>query len=225
MIPTTGKAIPGNELRKIDTDYSQLSPVIDWPILPVTLSSLYEGEFIEAVRRICRGIQPQDLWARMPQPRSGKKLGLTALTNRQKKVREDNGLISWTGRGGSDKLRQAVLSRLSRQDRANNTTRNFRGLTRGELEAAKAKNKNSAASQSKSRTHQARIAREKAAKDELDRRARSRQEGSEEDEEEEQTEDEEEEEEYHEGERRDVGSDSDSDADAEGDTDDEALVD
>ena len=167
-------------------------------------------------------MQPQDLWARMSQPRSENKIGLTALTNRQEKVREDNDLISWTERDGGDKLRQAVLSRLSQQDRANNTTRNFRGLTRAELETAKTGNKGSAASQSKSRTHQARIAREKAAKEELDRRARERQANSEEkkNEENEEAKDEEEEEGYHEDERRDVDmdSDNDSDADAEGDT-------
>ena len=77
-------------------------------------------------------------------------------SDRQKKFREDNGLISWTGRGGSDKLKQAVMDRLNPTDRANNTTENFQGLGNAALKAAKEKNKTSSASQSKHKKHQVR---------------------------------------------------------------------
>ena len=138
---------------------------------------------MEAIRRICRGIQTRDFWARMPEyvvapdaeGNGGVTVGLTGLSNRQEQFRFRNGLVSWTGRGGSDQLKEAVSKKLSQQDRANNTTRNFRGLTRTELNNARAANKESAASKSKSKTHQERIAREKREKEEREKRAKQNQ--------------------------------------------------
>ena len=145
------------------------SPIKDWPLIPATLSSQFEGGFMEAIRRICRGISTRDFWVRMPEAvvspdRNGQKgvtIGVTALGNRQERFRLKNGLIAWTFRGRSkNPLREAIWAKLSPADRRNNTTRNFVGLTKAELTFIKSQNKGCPASVAKSRAHQARQKRE-----------------------------------------------------------------
>ena len=147
-----------------------LSPIRDWPLIPATLSSHFEGGFMEAIRRICPNISTRDFWVRMPEAvvspdaggQKGVSIGVTALGNRQERFRLNNGLIAWVFRGGSENpLREAIWAKLSPADRRNNTTRNFIGLTKTELKIIKSRNKGCPASLAKSRAHQARIARQK----------------------------------------------------------------
>ena len=147
-----------------------LSPIKDWPLIPATLSSQFEGGFMEAIRRICRGISTRDFWVRMPEAvvspdgdgQKGASIGVTALGNRQERFRLNNGLIAWGLRGGSENpLREAIWAKLSPADRMNNTTRNFIGLTKAELTFIKSRNKGCPTSMAKSRAHQARLARQK----------------------------------------------------------------
>ena len=102
---------------------------------------------MEAIRRICSSITTRDFWVRMPTidrtpNASGKRpktVGITALANRQERFRERNGLIAWKHRAcGADPIKEAIKARLRHDDLAHNSTRNFGGLTKDQLKAAKA---------------------------------------------------------------------------------------
>lgn len=142
-----------------------LSPIRDWPLIPATLSTQFEGGYIEAIRRLCAGIRLYDFWARMPTDHSDRSIGATGLGNRAERFRNDNGLAPWRSKNGGTELRDAIRAKMSQADRDANSTRNIGPLTEAELAAAKAKNKESAATKAKSRTHQARIAKQKQAKE------------------------------------------------------------
>lgn len=105
-----------------------------------------------AFRRLCQGIRPRDFRARMPAGSPG----VTGLTNREETFRNDNGLVPWTARGGTQALIDAVRARLDPADLILNTIGDFNGLTPAELNAAKAPNKKSKASQSKHEAHEKR---------------------------------------------------------------------
>ena len=72
---------------------------------------------------------------------SKQKMGEAGLNLRKARFREKNGLIAWISRNGSPVLKRETLKHLSAQDIANNTTRNFTGLTKEELEAIRVENK------------------------------------------------------------------------------------
>lgn len=159
---------------------------------------------MEATRRLCSGVQTRDFWARTPRYTPNRdvtmddgtvakagveiKIGNTGLTNRTRDFREANGLISWIPRAGSEKLREAVWTRLSPQDRANNSTEHFEGLTPKELKEAKRGNKDLPAAKTRSDTHKKRqeaaAAAEKEQKDAARKaqRGRTREESEEEEE-------------------------------------------
>lgn len=121
---------------------------------------------MEAIRRLCAGIRLYDFWARMPAENNDHaSIGATGLGNRTERFRNENGLAPWRPLSGGTELRDAIRAKMSQADRDANSTRNFVRLTAAELAAAKAKNKESAATKAKSRTHQARIAKQKPARE------------------------------------------------------------
>lgn len=157
-------------------------PIKDWQLLPATISTMFEGGYMEAIRRLCPGISNKDFLSRMPpyiktpdeNGENGKTITITGLGNRQEAFRNAHGLVAWIARGGTRFLREAIEKKLSPMDLINNTTQNFYGLTKSELFDAKFRNKQSTASISKSNTHKARQVREILAKTEKARQARRR---------------------------------------------------
>lgn len=101
----------------------------------------------------------------MPTDHNDRSIGVTGLSNRAERFRNDNGLAPWRSKSGGTELRDAIREKMSQADRDANSTRDIAPLTEAELAAAKAKNKESAATKAKSRTHQARIAKQKQAKE------------------------------------------------------------
>ena len=152
-------------VKRLELTSTDSSPIRDWPLIPATLSTKFEGGYMEAIRRLCAGIRVYDFWARMPAVANvSVSIGVTGLANRTERFRNLNGLAPWGLRSGANLLRDAIQARLSQADRATNSTRDFLGLTKEELAEAKAPNKESAATKAKSRTHQERIAKQKQAK-------------------------------------------------------------
>ena len=102
-------------------------------MLPATLSTRFEGGYMEAIRRICPDISTRDFWARMPRyakapSRSGydwrEAPTISGINMRGLRFRQQNGLIAWTPRSGSDALKEKVRGKMSQADMDNNTTEN-----------------------------------------------------------------------------------------------------
>ena len=116
---------------------------------------------MEACRRLISGLQTRDFWARMPKystppnpaGHGGILTKLGKLGNRQSRFRTQNGLLSWQSRYGTLAMKDAILSQLSNEQKANNSTEGFVGLSRNQLKAVLAKSKGSASSISKRRYH------------------------------------------------------------------------
>ena len=136
------------------------SIVVDYDI-PVTLSSEYEGQHMEASRRLIHGLQTRDFWARMPkysippdeQGNNGILTKIGKLTNRQSRFRNANGLLSWQSRQGTLLMKEAIQAQLSDEQKANNSTEGFPGLSREQQKAVAARFKSSASSAGKRRSH------------------------------------------------------------------------
>ncbi|KAG8532227.1 uncharacterized protein KY384_003868 [Bacidia gigantensis] len=82
------------------------TPVMDWPELPLCLSSRLEGCRIEAYKRVYPWIQATDLRARMPAQliRSGRQkevYGLSTLRHRSSRFRDEHRLSAWDLRQGT----------------------------------------------------------------------------------------------------------------------------
>ena len=89
--------------------------ILNYEVLPATLSSELSGRDIEAIKRLDLRIGRKDFRARMPstiftkdknKPQSTKPLHtLSAIGMRTTRFRKENGLISWTEREGGDNIR------------------------------------------------------------------------------------------------------------------------
>ena len=116
---------------------------------------------MEACRRLIPDLQTRDFWARMPKystppdpaGHGGILTKLGKLGNRQSRFRTQNGLLSWQSRYGTLAMKDAILSQLSNEQKANNSTEGFVGLSKNQLKAVLAKSKGSASSISKRRYH------------------------------------------------------------------------
>ena len=109
---------------------------------PLTISSECEPWRLEAWRRLNPGLTNIDLYYRMPpeyQELNGvslenKKLfGLTSMTNKMWRWRPKGSCIAWNKRKGSNVVSDFISSKLSAQDKQDNSTRNFRDLRHDEL--------------------------------------------------------------------------------------------
>ena len=67
---------------------------------------------------------------------------LSSIGNRAWRWRQENGVVSWTQRSGSDNLRNYIIALLSEEGRKSNTTRDLvNGLTKAQREEARKPNK------------------------------------------------------------------------------------
>ena len=115
--------------------------------MPLTLSTRIEGWRLEAIIRLDERVSAEDFRDRMmarsrgraPQVRLKEcgcccKLlilfqGASALGNHRSRFREENGLASWDSRDGTSGYTQAIRSRLTAEQRANNTTQVLISIT------------------------------------------------------------------------------------------------
>ena len=104
------------------------NPVRLFRDLPLTLSSAVEPWLLEAFTRIDSRINKVDIRARMPATFTDQRgrpqtvIRLAGLGNRTMRFREMYGLIPWTPRTGSKVWKQKVLSVMTEEQIANNTT-------------------------------------------------------------------------------------------------------
>ena len=122
-------------------------PVRDFSDIPSTLSSNVEPWLLEAISRIDGRIWKVDIRARMPwtytdaRGRPKKLCTLSAIGNRTMRFRETYGLIAWTPKAGSELWKRKVLSEMTAEQIANNTTEGLRTFTKAEIRKALAGNK------------------------------------------------------------------------------------
>ena len=92
---------------------------------------------MEALLRMCRKMTPLDIWQRtMPIPSSTRKdSGRTAYNARRDRFRRRSGLIAWTQRPGSTAIKEATREAIGEWGRKNNSTRDFEGFSKDQLEA------------------------------------------------------------------------------------------
>ena len=91
---------------------------------------------MEASRRLIYGLQTRDFWARMPEysvpPNAQNNNGILTkpgkLGNRQSTFRKNTGLLSWENRQGTSAMKDAILAKLTDQQKLNNSTEGFVGL-------------------------------------------------------------------------------------------------
>lgn len=121
-------------------------PVRDFKDMPATLSSAVEPWLLEAISRIDGRISKVDFQARMPwtsTSQNGKCKQLitpAALGNTTMRCRELHGLITWTPKAGSDPWKKFILSRMSPDQIANNSTEGLGEFSHEEIRAAKTGN-------------------------------------------------------------------------------------
>ena len=97
---------------------------------------------MEEIQREDERIANHDFRDRQPSMSGDQPLQhLSALGNRKRRFREDNGLASWDRREGTDRITDLIRSHLNADQRRNNTTRGFDGLTREEFNMIKLDNK------------------------------------------------------------------------------------
>ncbi|MCJ1469146.1 hypothetical protein MMC07_007779 [Pseudocyphellaria aurata] len=121
------------------------NPVLFWKELPWVLSSAYQGYEIETVRRLNPSITYQDIRARMPRfitiGGNQKEILMNTLSMRANRFRVKACCLAWDDREGSDRIKAYFDTLLSDQDRASNSTKRFRDLTKIEVERARDANK------------------------------------------------------------------------------------
>jgi len=123
---------------------------------------------METCRRLMPGLMTRDFWARMPRlsvlPNARYSDGLLTktgkLSNRQDHFRRNNGLLSWKNRQGTSIMRDLLIGQLSEQQKMDNTTEGFTGLSKEQLKFLAAKNKDSPSSVGKRKHHADRKRRE-----------------------------------------------------------------
>lgn len=96
---------------------------------------------LEALCRLCSKMQPLDIWQRTPDVRKGR----TALNARRNRFRDYNGLITWIQRPNSKPMKDATLRKIGQWGRDNNSTKEFVGFTKAEVQRIKGNNRRSAA--------------------------------------------------------------------------------
>jgi hypothetical protein len=110
-------------------------PITDWRNIPLTCASVMEGGRMEHIQRDDARITNEDFQDRQP-ARSGNRPppGLSAMGNRKRRFRENNGLASWEVREGTKRITDLIRGHLSEEQLANNTTRGFDRLPQHELQ-------------------------------------------------------------------------------------------
>jgi len=116
--------------------------VLYYPECPMTISSKCEPWRLEALRRLNPGLTNIDLYYRMPPTYEERKggtseirdlLGLTAMTNELCRWRPQGSCIALNQRKGSKIVFNYIYSKMSEEDKADNSTLNSRDLTPEEL--------------------------------------------------------------------------------------------
>jgi len=129
---------------------------------------------METSRRLIPGLQTRDFWARMPRysgpPNAQNPTGILTkmgkLSNRQCQFRRKNGLLAWKNRQGTSTMRDLLIAELSEQQKMENTTEGFKGLSKAQLRSLALASKDSPSSAGKRKYHEERKRRE--AKDQKD---------------------------------------------------------
>ena len=104
---------------------------------------------------MCPGMDSRDIFGRTPDVPSVP-VGSSGFNARRNRFRDQNGLISWTFRTGSEAMKKATLKKIGKWGLKNNSTKKFKGFTEEELAEVKKVNKTSSASIKKSEAHQKR---------------------------------------------------------------------
>lgn len=107
------------------------NPILDYVDLPATLSTEFSGEYMEAITRLDPRISHKDFRARMPETRRIGRDGqtvrpsysLSTIGMRMTRFRQEQGLISWTKREGSESIRDFLISNLPQENIEANSTR------------------------------------------------------------------------------------------------------
>lgn len=106
--------------------------------MPLTCASVIEGGRMEQIQRDDARITNEDFQDRQPARSGNRPLpGLSAMGNRKRRFRENNGLASWEKREGTKRITDIIRSHLSDEQQANNTTRGFDRLSQQELQDIK----------------------------------------------------------------------------------------
>ncbi|KAL8796498.1 MAG: hypothetical protein Q9195_001172 [Heterodermia aff. obscurata] len=144
--------------------------ITGWPDMPLTLSQKIEGWRMEAITRLDERISAEDFRDRMPRRKTrGREekapQGASALGNHRSRFREENGLASWDARDGTSGYTEAIRSRLTAEQRANNTTQGFDRLSDDTIKNVRDQNrKNAKGSYAKRAGHKALTEQERAAR-------------------------------------------------------------
>lgn len=113
-------------------------PITDWRNIPLTCASVIEGGRMEQIQREDGRITNEDFQDRQPARSGNRPLpGLSAMGNRKRRFRENNGLASWEIREGTKRITDLIRGHLSDEQLADNTTRGFDRLTQAELQGVK----------------------------------------------------------------------------------------
>ncbi|MCJ1422813.1 hypothetical protein MMC29_000693 [Sticta canariensis] len=126
-------------------------PILDYKVLPATLSSELSGRDMEAMKRLDLRISRKDFRARMPRTilKKGDANGLverplytlSAIGMRTARFRKENGLISWTEREGTDSIRSHTMKRMPQAHITANSTQGMSVPTLFEQEDSQTSNK------------------------------------------------------------------------------------
>lgn len=113
-------------------------PVLDYPEIPLTLSSVGQGWLMEAISRLNESIILQDFQDRMPfdsQP------SINALSMKRSRYRWSSGSLSWNKREGGKVMKDYLDKLIPKHLLRINTTKGLRDLNDDEQEAMRALNK------------------------------------------------------------------------------------
>lgn len=113
-------------------------PVLDYPEIPLTLSSVGQGWLMEAISRLNEFIILQDFQDRMP---FDKQPNINALSMQRSRYRWSSGSLSWSKREGGKSMKDYLNELIPKHLLRANTTKGFRDLDDDEQEAMRALNK------------------------------------------------------------------------------------
>ena len=126
-------------------------PILDYKVLPATLSSELSGRDMEAMKRLDLRISRKDLRARMPTTILKRGDGnalverplytLSAIGMRASRFRKENGLISWTEREGTDSIRSYATKLMPQSNLTANSTLGMPAPTLFEQEDSRTSNR------------------------------------------------------------------------------------
>lgn len=110
-------------------------PILKFRDMPDTLSSALHGRDMEAMKRTDPRIRQRDIMARMP-PRHTNQAGTrrivlstSSIGMRMTRFREQEGVSTWVGRDGSQKIREALWERLPPENKLANSIRGLQAPT------------------------------------------------------------------------------------------------